>query len=120
VKAIVLFGNIFKLPLRSAVIVLVDDAVDGERLEQCGEFHARVELGYEELIEQMLSSHSIVVRDVAIYHVGELGLRRLAAVIQGLRPVTSDVERTLSLLLGSTRGTPKKTLIREGRVANAR
>ena len=87
VSSIELIENIIKPPLRSAIIGLIDDVGDLERLSQSGQYHSVQRLDYEGVLRQIVNeSTSVANRAIAIYHVGELSLT-------ALRP---DLERILS------------------------
>lgn len=92
---------VLRPPRRGAVLGLIGDMPDGQRLAAAGPFHAPLGLGYEALLEAMLDSQSESVRLLAIHHVGELGLRSLAPRIEELARAedpAGDAARALSLL----------------------
>jgi AAA family ATP:ADP antiporter len=103
-NAMELIDNVLGEPLRDAILGLVDDVPDEERLQRGESFHRPLGLDYEAVVSHMLGSSSVVVRDFAAYHVGELGLASLRGRVQELMDGgrgTGDVARTLALLAGS-------------------
>ena len=111
-NAIELINNTVQEPLRKALVGLVDEIDDAARVMLGAAFHVPLARGYETVLEHTLKSRSLVVRDVAAYHVGELRLTNLTPVLECLTPVTSDLERTLALL----KGAPRPHAVRERRV----
>ena len=104
VSSLELIENILRQPLRSAVVGLVDDLPDRERLAARGPFHDKLRLSHDELLSTMLDSESATIKSLTVYHVGELGLRhfkdriaRLAAVDRG-GVSRSDIAYTLERL----------------------
>jgi AAA family ATP:ADP antiporter len=67
-----LIESIVREPFRSAVLALVDDGADEQRLERAGRFHRPQSLDYEPLVTQLTKSRSEPVREVAIFHAAEL------------------------------------------------
>ena len=102
-SAMELIQNVLREPLRSAVIGLVDDVEDEQRLAQGAHFHTPLGLSYEQVIAHILKSSSIVVRDLGAYHIGELGLVALLPQLKELagRAPSADVERSLGILAGA-------------------
>jgi hypothetical protein len=101
-SSVELCENTLAGPLRTAVLGLVDDVPDGQRLGASGRFHAPLGLDYEGLLDHMLGSTSDSVQDITVFHIGELGLSRFKTRIEQLpapepRP---DVARALELLGG--------------------
>jgi AAA family ATP:ADP antiporter len=78
-----LVESIVQEPLRSAVLALVDDGADELRLARAGRYHRPLRSEYETLLADLTRSRSEAVRQVARFHVSELGLRE---------PATSDGE----------------------------
>lgn len=98
-----LLHNVLRPPLRGAVVGLVDDAPDAQRLAAGVGFHEPLGLSYEALLEHLLGSASRSLQDFALYHVGELGLRRFLEPLRarGARgDASSDLDRTLAILEG--------------------
>jgi HEAT repeat protein len=95
-----LIENILREPLRTAVLGLIDDLADADRLTAAGRYHTALGLGYEDLLAHMLASTSESVQDLTIFHIGELELVRFTHVIARLphRETRSDIARTLSIL----------------------
>jgi hypothetical protein len=94
-----LIENILREPLRGAVLGLVDDLPDADRLTAGLRYHTPLDLDYDELLARMLASTSEAVRDLTVFHIGELKLVKFQSAIAGL-PVneSTDVARTLELL----------------------
>lgn len=98
-----LVENILSEPLRSAVLGLVDDAPDTERLSRAGKYHQSLGLDYHALLGHLLASKSEAVQDVTVFHVAELGLVELRERIAALpNPDGSreDIARALAVLDG--------------------
>ena len=106
-SSIELVENLVKPPLRQAVIGLIDDLPDRQRLQASGRYHEPVQLDYEALLEQMLGSTSEALQDITAYHISELGLTRFRVQIEQLPAADrarSDVARALRLLTASEQG----------------
>lgn len=98
-----LLHNVLLPPLRGAVVGLVDDAPDAQRLEAGATFHAPLGLSYEGLLGHLLESPSRSLQDLALYHVGELGLTRFREPLRARYArgeASSDLARTLAILEG--------------------
>ena len=99
-----LVANLLRPPLRAAVVGLIDDQPDGERLAAAGPFHPAEQSArgdYEGLLEHMLASESEAVQDFTAFHVGELEIGRLRpqiAAIAAADPNRSDMMRALTRL----------------------
>jgi ATP/ADP translocase/HEAT repeat protein len=99
-----LLEHLIAAPLRGAVVALVDDAPDAERLARAQPFYAPQPLDYETLMGLILEESSESVRCIAAYHVAELGLTRLRGRLESFRSpevgffLSRVVERALSLL----------------------
>jgi hypothetical protein len=81
-SAMELVANVLTEPIRGAVIGLVDDIEDAERLAAAGQFRATVPVAYGEVLAELLASTSDSVRSVTVFHVGELGLAEFAGRIE--------------------------------------
>jgi AAA family ATP:ADP antiporter len=100
-----LVGNLLRPPLRTAVVALIDDQPDDERLAAAGSFHVPEPRDYEALLEHMLASESEAVQDFTAFHVGELGLSRFRPAIAAAAaadPGRADMVRALAQLDSST------------------
>ncbi|MEO8703574.1 MAG: Npt1/Npt2 family nucleotide transporter [Kofleriaceae bacterium] len=87
-------------PLSSAVLGLVEDLPDADRLGAAGRYHTPLGLDYESLLARMLASTSQSVRELTVFHIGELGLvqfRSEVAALEG-RVSPDDLSRALALL----------------------
>ena len=99
-----LLENLIVPPLRAAVVALVDDAPDAERLARTQPFYTAQPLDYETLLGLILEQSSESLRCIAAYHVAELGLTRLRDRLEAFRSpevgffLSRVVERALSLL----------------------
>jgi hypothetical protein len=92
---------LLKPPVRGAVLGLVEDTPDAERLAAAGPFHTPLGLDYEGVLETMLASSSDSVRLLTVYHIGELGLRSLRAPVEAMargEDPPGDAVRALHLL----------------------
>jgi AAA family ATP:ADP antiporter len=98
--SIELIENILREPLRSAVLGLIDDIPEADRLPAARDYHTPLGLDYEGLLVHMLASTSESIQDVTVFHIGELQLVELEPVIAALPGAESrsDVVRTLSIL----------------------
>jgi ATP/ADP translocase/HEAT repeat protein len=107
-SAVELVANLLPQPVRGAVVGLVDELTDDERLAAAGPFRAKVPAQYGDLLDELLGSTSESVRSVAVFHVGELGLTRFQGRLQamleedaGLRNESmSDAARVLERIAG--------------------
>jgi AAA family ATP:ADP antiporter len=69
-----LIDSIISEPLRTSVLALVDDGDDELRLARAGRYHQPLRLEYDVLVARLTRSNSEAVREVARFHVRELGL----------------------------------------------
>jgi ATP:ADP antiporter, AAA family len=98
-----LVENILRDPLRKAVLGLIDDIPDPDRLASAGQYHALLGVGYDELLAHMLASTSESVQDLTVFHIGELRLVKFKETLVGMGTAErSDVLRTLAILGGGT------------------
>ncbi len=104
-----LIETLLEPPLRQAVMGLVDDVPESERLQFGAEYHQPLRLNYEGLLDHMLDSSSEVVQDITAFHIGELRLRGFRRRLRSLaehgqdRP---DVLRALTLIGDTDDGAP--------------
>lgn len=109
-SAVEIVESTLKHPLREAVVGLVDDRPDAERLAAAGPFHRARETSYEALLDTMLTSSSEALQDLAAYHAGELalsGLRDRVAELAAGAPARRDLQRALEHLgAGPTEAAP--------------
>jgi AAA family ATP:ADP antiporter len=99
-----LVSNLLRPPLRAAVVALIDDQPDAERLAAAGPFHAVEQRDYDALLEHMLASESEAVQDFTAFHVAELALSRfrpLIAAAAAANPKRADMARALARLDGA-------------------
>jgi len=105
-----LLENLVRPPLRDAVLALLDDAPAEARLAAARAYYAPGPLDYDALLATLIEQPSESLRCIAVYHVGELGLRALRGPLERLDLrqtgffVARVVERTLRLLSDSNRG----------------
>jgi HEAT repeat protein len=100
-----LLENLIRPPLREAVLAVVDDVPDQERLRRAGALYEARPLSYEALLALLIEEPHETVRCLAIYHVGELGLSALGPRLEAVRAerraglfLLRVVERALGLL----------------------
>jgi len=94
---------LLKEPLRRAILAILDEAPDEERLRRAAPYYESEARDYEEQLEAMLTCWSESLRCLAAYHVGEVGLERLrpaleAAMPPATSPLASVVSRALTML----------------------
>lgn len=99
-----LLEHLVEPPLREALLALVDDAPEAQRLFHAGPLLEPAPAGYEELLAALLAESSETVRCLAAYHVGELGLGGLRPRLEEVRAegrsffLERVVDRALALL----------------------
>jgi len=100
-----LLDHVLRGEIRAALLALVDDAPDADRLAkaEAATGYAQSPPSYEHLLLTMLEDSSEAVQSVAAYHIGELGLSELAdelreAGAQSESFLGEVVERALSAL----------------------
>ena len=79
-----LIENLIRPPLREAVLALVDDAPDWQRLIRARPFFRSARLDYDAVLAALLEQNSETVRCLAAYHIGELGLTDLRAQLSAI------------------------------------
>jgi ATP:ADP antiporter, AAA family len=102
-----LVEHLLEQPLRAAVLGLIDDAPDLERLAQAGPFIERALPSYEQALIELLESAGRSLQSIAVYHIRELGLGELPPRLDELdagRPSALDsvTRRALELLSAVT------------------
>lgn len=100
-SGIELIENTVAPPLRGAVVALVDDIDDEERLEAGRSWHEPLRLGYDELLERLLASSSDIVQDMTAFHIRELEMKKFVPQLQalpGYAQQRSDIALTLATL----------------------
>lgn len=92
-----LLENLLEPPRRAAVLGLIDDAPERDRLAQAGAYRARP-VDYEGVLQALLDKPSPAARSLAVYHAAELGMSRLRPRIERLTEpehgLLSSVART--------------------------
>jgi HEAT repeat protein len=103
-----LLENLIEPPLRDAILALVDDVPDTERLARGAAVHRAAPTSYDELLARLIEEPAETVRCLAVYHVGELGLAALGPRLEAVRAergaglfLVRVVERALGLLRGA-------------------
>lgn len=100
-KSVDLIGNLLEQPLRGAVLGLLEEAPDVQRLAAATPFYRVEQLDYHAVLERMLARESPALQDVTAYHIAELGLSQFQPLIAALAqadPSRSDLRRALSRL----------------------
>lgn len=99
-----LLENLLDPWLRRAVVGIVDDVPDTERLTHGAPFYVPEALDYERLLFKLLDQQGETVRCIAAYHVGELGLTAFRERLESFRRAPTGlfvqrvIERALLLL----------------------
>ncbi len=98
-----LLENQLQPPVREAVLALVDELSDREKLSRSGVFHLPFSTDYASLMRVLLEEGSVGIRSLVAHHVGELGLTELRADLESLPSdpggmVSRSVERALHML----------------------
>lgn len=100
-----LLENLVRPPLREAVLAMVDEAPDEQRLARAAPVYRTASLGYDELLARLIEEPGETVRCLAVFHVGELGLAALRPRLEAVRAeegaglfLLRVVERALVLL----------------------
>lgn len=75
------------MPLRAAIVSLVDNARDEHRLAQAGSFYTRESLDYDALLAKLLRSSLATLRAATVHHVAELAV---AALLDDVRDMPDD------------------------------
>jgi hypothetical protein len=107
-----LLENILQPPLKAAVLALVTGSAlpPAARREAIAPFYRPEPLDYETLLTRLIEQPGETLRSLAVFHVGELGLRDLRDRIAGLRSQETSLfvgqmyERTLKALGGLPEG----------------
>ena len=99
-----LLENLLDPSLREAVVGIVDDVPDAERLAHAAPFYVPESLDYERLLFKLLEQQGETVRCIAAYHVGELGLTAFRERLESFQRAPTGlfvqrvIERALTLL----------------------
>lgn len=98
-----LLAGLLRPPVREAVLALVSDEPDEERLAAGQDYYAPTESSYEQVLDAILERGGEALRSVAAYHAAELGLRSLQPKIAALEASSSPLvklvgERSLEML----------------------
>lgn len=67
-----LIESILKVPLRGAVLGLVDDGDDRQRLAHAGPYHQPIKLDYDALLAYLVEGEGDALREVTAFHIAEL------------------------------------------------
>jgi len=105
-----LLENLIPPPTREAVLAMVDEAPEAERLARATSVYRGQPLSYDELLARLIEEPAETVRCLAVYHVGELGLDGLRPRLEAVREeptaglfLVRVVERALALLSAPAR-----------------
>jgi hypothetical protein len=90
--SIELLGSLLQPPLRGAVLGLLDELPDAERLAAGLSHHRPAPTDYEALLDKMLDSESHGLCELTVFHIGELGLVRFRARVEAARGRATDGE----------------------------
>ena len=96
-----LLSNVLREPLRTAVLGLVDELPDAQRLQRAGSYHRPLGIDYGGVLTILLDDESGAVQDIVVFHIGELGLVTFferVARLPNPDGARSDVSRTLAML----------------------
>jgi AAA family ATP:ADP antiporter len=105
-SSVELLGSLLEQPLRGAVLGLVEDMPDTERLTAAGSYYRPARRDYEALLEHLLGE-SPALQDFTAFHIAELGLSRFSSQIAALaevEPGRADLTRALARLGPAIRG----------------
>jgi len=80
-----LLENVLRPPLKGVVLALVDGASTTIDHEATASFYEPPSLEYEDVVTRLIEQPSETLRSLAVFHVGELGLRHLSDRIAELR-----------------------------------
>jgi HEAT repeat protein len=72
-NSIELLENLLEPPLRTAVVGLVSDGPDAERLQRAGAYHQSVATSEEEVLDELSARGGRLVGELVVYHRTELG-----------------------------------------------
>lgn len=106
-NSVELLGSLLEQPLRGAVLGLVEDMPDTERLAAAGPYFRPARRDYQAQLGYLLSGESPALQDFTAFHVAELGLTQLSPLIAALAqadPERSDLARALTRLGPVIRG----------------
>jgi hypothetical protein len=99
-----LLENVLQPPLKAPVLALVDGDTGPVGRAAMAVFYKPEPLGYEALVTRLIEQPGETLRSLAVFHVGELGLRDLRPRIEELRSQETSLfvgqmyERTLGML----------------------
>jgi AAA family ATP:ADP antiporter len=99
-----LLENVLQPPLKAPALSLVDGESGALDSEAMGAYYRPQPLDYETLLTQLVEQPGEILRSLAVFHVGELGLRSLRGRIEELRSQETSLfvgqmyERTLGVL----------------------
>jgi AAA family ATP:ADP antiporter len=89
--------------VRMAMMSLLDDAPDAERLAGAAAFHSPADLDYEGVLVGLLDSGGAALESLVVYHVGELRLTGLRSRVEAISAASESglrdiVRRTVAAL----------------------
>lgn len=85
--------HVVSQPLQQAVLGLVEERPDLERVYRAGPYHAPVTLDYEAVLTLLIDSKSHLLRCLAVHHAGELRYRTLKKRLSGLETQHPELMR---------------------------
>lgn len=94
-----LIGGLLDADRRAAVLALLDDGPDVERMRAGGRFQAAPPANYRQLLRELVAGDSAGLRELAVFHIGELRLVELLPQVEALPPALPEVDRTRALLV---------------------
>jgi AAA family ATP:ADP antiporter len=98
-----LLEHLLDPPLQAAVLALVDDIPDGDRLARAHPYHEQLTRGYVDTLRALLDQGEDGTAELVAHHVGEIGADELAPRLEQLRmsprvTVVKAVEEALAQL----------------------
>jgi ATP/ADP translocase/HEAT repeat protein len=98
-----LLEDLVEPPLRDAVLLVVDDISDAEKVSRVGMFDLTGRADYESVLRDLLESGGVGMRCLVTYHIGELRMSNLIGALETLPSDTGGlvaraVERALEIL----------------------
>jgi hypothetical protein len=86
-----LLEDLLEPPLRGAVLALVDDIPDRQKLDRADGYHQLLGIDYETLLRSLLEKGGVGMRCLVAYHVGELRIVNLKEDLEALPPDSGEM-----------------------------
>jgi ATP/ADP translocase/HEAT repeat protein len=86
-----LLEDLLEPPLREAVLALVDDIPDRQKLDRADGYHQLLGIDYETLLRSLLEKGGVGMRCLVAYHVGELRIVNLKEDLEALPPDSGEM-----------------------------